>query len=98
MKKADAIQICETAGRENRDVLETAIRYGQLPERTVQNCRLIKNHTRCLQSERADKAVNRIVYSMGYGDYIERMGIYASGGKAFHRKHMRPMLPVSVKG
>lgn len=75
MKKADAVHICETAGRENRDVLETAIRYGQLPERTVQNCRLIKNHIRCLQSERADKAVNRIIYSMGYGDYLERMGI-----------------------
>ena len=44
IKKADAVRICEIAGKENRDVLETAIRYGQLPDRTVQSCRLIRNH------------------------------------------------------
>ena len=75
IKKADAVRICEIAGKENRDVLETAIRYGQLPDRTVQSCRLIRNHMKCLLSERADKAINRIVYSMGYGEYLERMGM-----------------------
>lgn len=75
IKKADAVRICEMARRENRDVLETAVYYGQLPERTEQSSRTIKNHIRCLRSERADKAINRIIYSMGYGDYLERMGM-----------------------
>lgn len=73
IKKADAPRICETARQENRDVLGTAICYDQLPDRTEQSCRTIRNHLRLLRSERADKAINRIVYNMGYGDYLGRM-------------------------
>lgn len=75
INKQDAIRICEISRRENRDVLETAVQYGQLSERTRKNCRLIKTHFKCLLSDQADGVVNRIVYYMGYGDYLERAGI-----------------------
>ncbi len=75
IKKQDALRICEISEREGRDVMEIALRNGQLPDRTAQSCRLIRMHLKCLLTERADRAIARIVYNMGYGDYLERMEI-----------------------
>lgn len=75
IRKQDVLHICEMNAKGGRDVLEDAIRYGQLPERTAQSCKLIRSHLKCLLTERVDRAVNRIVYNMGYGDYLERMGM-----------------------
>lgn len=75
VNKQDAIRICEISRRENRDVLEAAVRYEQLSERTRKNCKLIKTHFKCLLSDQADGAINRIVYYMGYGDYLDRVGV-----------------------
>lgn len=75
INKQDAIRICEISRRENRDVLETAVRYEQLSEHTRKNCKLIKTHFKCLLSDQADGAINRIVYYMGYGDYLDRAGV-----------------------
>ncbi len=75
IKKQDALRICEISEREGRDIMEIALRGGQLPDRTVQSCRLIRMHLKCLLTERADRAIARIVYNMGYGDYLERMEI-----------------------
>ena len=75
IKKQDALRICEISEREDRDIMEIALRGGQLPDRTVQSCRLIRMHLKCLLTERADRAIARIVYNMGYGDYLERMEI-----------------------
>lgn len=81
IKKQDALRICEISEREGRDVMEIALRPGQLPDRTAQNCRLLRMHLKCLISERADRAISRIVYNMGYGDYLERMEM--GDGKVF---------------
>lgn len=75
IRKQDALRICEISERENRDIMEIALLGGQLPDRTVQSCRLIRMHLKCLLTERADRAIARIVYNMGYGDYLERMEI-----------------------
>ena len=75
IRKQDALRICEISERENRDIMEIALRNGQLPDRTAQSCRLIRMHLKCLLTERADRAIARIVYNMGYGDYLERMEI-----------------------
>ena len=75
IRKQDALQICDASEREGRDIMEIALRNGQLPARTAQSCRLLQMHLRCLVTERADRAIARIVYSMGYGDYLERMEI-----------------------
>ena len=75
IRKQDALRICEISEKEGRDIMEIALRGGQLPDRTVQSCRLIRMHLKCLLTERADRAIARIVYNMGYGDYLERMEI-----------------------
>lgn len=75
INKQDAIRISEISRQENRDVLETAVNYGQLSERTRKNCKLIKTHFKCLLSDQADGSINRIVYYMGYGDYLDRAGV-----------------------
>lgn len=75
INKQDAIRICEISRRENRDVLESAVQYEQLPERTRKNCKLIKTHFKCLLSDHIDGVINRIVYYMGYGDYLDRVGV-----------------------
>lgn len=81
MNKQDAVRICEISRQGNRDVLETALCYDRLSDQTRKNCRLIKTHFRQLLSERADGAINRIVYYMGYENYIERMNM--DSGKLF---------------
>ena len=75
IRKQDALRICEISEKEGRDIMEIALQSGQLPDRTVQSCRLIRMHLKCLLTERADRAIARIVYNMGYGDYLERMEI-----------------------
>lgn len=81
INKQEAVRICEISRREDRDVLETAICYGELSDRTKESCRLIRTHLKCMLSEGAGGAVNRIIYYMGYGNYMERMGM--SDGRLF---------------
>lgn len=81
IKKQDALRICDISEQEGRDIMQIALRGGQLPDRTAQSCRLLQMHLRCLVTERADRAITRIVYNMGYGDYLERMQI--GDGKVF---------------
>lgn len=81
INKQDALRICEISRREDRDVLEAAIYYEGLPERTRKSCKLIKTHFKCLLSDQSDGSINRIMYYMGYGDYLERAGM--SDGKIF---------------
>jgi len=57
IRKQDALRICEISERENRDIMEIALRGGQLPDRTVQSCRLIRMHLKCLLTERADRGI-----------------------------------------
>lgn len=75
INKQEAVRICGISRQEDREVLETAIRYGQLPDRTKESCKLISTHLRCMLSERAGAALNRILYYMGYKDYMDRMGM-----------------------
>lgn len=81
INKQDALRICEISRQEDRDVLETAIYYEGLPERTRKNCKLIKTHFKCLLSDQADGPINRIMYYMGYRDYLDRAGM--NDGKLF---------------
>ena len=81
MNKQDAVRICEISRQGNRDVLEAAICYDQLSNRTRKNCKLLKTHFRQLLLDQADGAINRIVHYMGYGSYIERMNM--DSGKLF---------------
>ena len=75
INKQDAVRICEISRQGNKDVLEAALCYDELPNRTRKNCKLLKTHFRQLLLDQADGAINRIVFYMGYGSYIERMNM-----------------------
>lgn len=75
ISKRDALRICEISSLKSMNVLDAAVRYGELPGRTTQSCELIRTHLKCMLSERADAAVNRIAYYMGYKDYLDRIGM-----------------------
>lgn len=75
VNKQDAIRICEISRSENREVLEVAGDCEGLPVRTMQRCKSIENHLKAILTERADRAIDRIVGDMGYGDYLKRMDV-----------------------
>ncbi|WP_092451602.1 ATP-dependent helicase [[Clostridium] fimetarium] len=75
LNKATAIKICEISAKRQITVLDVAIEYGYLAENTKKSCKSMKTHLRLMNNERAEKAIRRIVDSMGYGDYLERQNI-----------------------
>ena len=61
--------------RDKISVLDAAIEYGNLPEGTKKNCKIMKPHLGLMNNERPEKAICRIVDYMGYGDYLERQNM-----------------------
>jgi len=72
LNKVTAIRICEISEKKQISILDAAIQYGYLPEGTLKSCKSMKMHLGLMINERAEKAIRRIVDSMGYGDYLER--------------------------
>ena len=89
INKQNAIRFCEISGEKDMPVLEVAVRYGDFPDYTVRSIQEIRMHLELVQKEAADKAVNRIVKLMGYGEYLERMGL--NEGKIFIMKEIACM-------
>ena len=89
INKQNAIRFCEISGEKDMPVLEVAVRYGDFPDYTVRSIQEIRMHLELVQKEVADKAVNRIVKLMGYGEYLERMGL--NDGKIFIMKEIACM-------
>jgi DNA helicase-2/ATP-dependent DNA helicase PcrA len=75
INKQTAIQICKISEKKNMDVLEAAIRYGNLTANLQRNCRNIQSSLKEMMSGNAEAAVTRIVQYLGYGDYLERAGM-----------------------
>jgi len=86
ISKPNALKFCDMSKSENIPVLEAAVLSGELPAYTVKNLRAIQTHLTNLLTERADKAIYRIVNFMGYGEYLERMNL--SDGKIFILKEL----------
>lgn len=89
INKQNAIRFCEISGEKDMPVLEVAVRYGDFPDYTVRSIQETRMHLELVQKEAADKAVNRIVKLMGYGEYLERMGL--NEGKIFIMKEIACM-------
>mgnify|MGYP002514863378 CR=1 FL=1 len=89
INKQNAIRFCEISTEKDMPVLEAAVRYGDFPDYTVRSIQEIRMHLELVQKEAADKAVNRIVKLMGYGEYLERMGL--NDGKIFIMKEIACM-------
>jgi len=81
IRKQDAFKIAEISRRHDIPVLDAAIEFGGLQGHTISSVKSVRTHLKNMLDERGDKAVQRIVRYMGYGDYMERSGI--GDGKIF---------------
>ena len=78
LSKAAATAACEYCLREGMNVLDSVWEVGKLGMGVLKSCRSMKSHFENIKAERADRAVSRIVNYMGYGEYLDRMGIKRS--------------------
>ncbi|MBQ7290566.1 MAG: ATP-dependent helicase [Clostridia bacterium] len=78
LSKAAALAACEYCAREGMNVLDSVWEVGKVNMGTLKSCKAMKSHLDMLCAERADRAVERIVNYMGYGEYLDRMGIKRS--------------------
>lgn len=81
INKESAIRICQISKEKRIPVLQAAYYYGSLPQKTKENSRIIRAELQSLLKDPAEKAVNRIMRVLGYGDYLERAGM--GDGKLF---------------
>ena len=75
IKKQDAIEIAQISDDEDISVFDAALKYNELSSYVIGKIKAIKIHLSNMLREPADKALNRIMYFMGYADYLERSGI-----------------------
>jgi DNA helicase-2/ATP-dependent DNA helicase PcrA len=78
LSKAAAVAACEYCKREGMNVLDAVWEVGKIGMGTLKSCKAMKSHFMSLVTERGDKAIFRIVNYMGYGEYMDRMGINRS--------------------
>lgn len=74
ISKAVAQEASVWAPREGEPILEYIAGLSAPSPWTKRQCRALQTHMNNLLSERADKAVYRIVHFMGYGAYLEERG------------------------
>ena len=75
IKKADAEAICAQAKREEISVFDAALSYYGEGDWTAGKVKAMRTHMANMMREPADKALFRILNSMGYLDYVERSGL-----------------------
>ena len=78
LSKAAAVAACEYCKREGINVLDAVWEVGKIGMGTLKSCKAMKSHFMSLVTERGNKAIFRIVNYMGYGEYMDRMGINRS--------------------
>ena len=75
IRKEEAVRIAEISREREVPVLDAAVRWGGLSD-YVRGCvKAVRTHLQNMRGEAGDKAINRIVKFMGYGEYLERNGI-----------------------
>lgn len=75
LSKAAAVAACETAVQRKMSVWEALALAEGLSPATAKSCKNIKAQFELLPKDRGDKAISRIFNSMGFGDYLDRMGM-----------------------
>ena len=78
IRKEDAMQIARISETQDISVWNAAVRYHGLSDYTMSSVQNTHMHMQQLLTERGDKAVNRILYYMGYQEYLERCGLNAN--------------------
>ena len=75
IRKEDALQIARISETQDISVWNAAVRYHGLSDYTMSSVQNTHMHMQQLLTERGDKAVKRILYYMGYQEYLERCGL-----------------------
>ena len=78
IRKEDAMQIARISETQDISVWNAAVRYHGLSDYTMSSVQNTHMHMQQLLTERGDKAVQRILYYMGYQEYLERCGLNAN--------------------
>lgn len=77
IRKEDALQIARISETQDISVWNAAVRYHGLSDYTMSSVQNTRMHMQQLLTERGDKVVKRILYYMGYQEYLERCGLKA---------------------
>ena len=75
LNKEKAALSCDMSRRTGITVFDAVLRYAKPEPMVAKNVKSIRTHLMHMKEDRGDRAINRIVRNMGYGDYQSRSGI-----------------------
>lgn len=78
LKKEHALKICDIAVDRDMNILDIASGLSSIPDNTRKKCKQVQANLTKLLTERADKALTRILVNLEYNSYIERNQIKAN--------------------
>ena len=76
--KKDALRYAQISQEKDMEVLDAAIKYGNLEKYQEDNIRNLKRQMVRILNMPGDEAVNQILTYMGYQDYLKKMGMNAN--------------------
>lgn len=76
--KKDALRYAQISQEKDMEVLDAALKYGNLEKYQEDNIRNLKRQMVCILNMPGDEAVNQILTYMGYQDYLKKMGMNAN--------------------
>lgn len=74
-KKKDALRYAQISQEKDMEVLDAALKYGNLEKYQEDNIRNLKRQMVRILNMPGDEAVNQILTYMGYQDYLKKMGM-----------------------
>ena len=76
--KKDALRYAQISQEKDMEVLDAALKYGNLEKYQEDNIRNLKRQMVRILNMPGDEAVNQILTYMGYQDYLRKMGMNAN--------------------
>lgn len=76
--KKDALRYAQISQEKDMEVLDAALKYGNLEKYQEDNIRNLKRQMVRILKMPGDEAVNQILTYMGYQDYLKKMGMNAN--------------------
>ena len=76
--KKDALRYAQISQEKDMEVLDAALKYGNLEKYQEDNIRHLKRQMVRILNMPGDEAVNQILTYMGYQDYLKKMGMNAN--------------------
>ena len=76
--KKDALRYVQISQEKDMEVLDAALKYGNLEKYQEDNIRNLKRQMVRILNMPGDEAVNQILTYMGYQDYLKKMGMNAN--------------------